>query len=343
MCGGRDHDPEFKSTNGYGVVRCAACRLVFVDARTAPPPSELYPPFEQTNTAAQRSARAALSLFTRQRAHFVESVQPRGRLLDYGAGSGAFARFMARRGFEVVGLEPYSLGVATEEAGLKLIRAPLAQVKGELGKFDVITMWHVLEHVAHPVELLEDLRELLAPGGSLVVSVPNFASWQSRVFTGSWFHLDPPRHLVQFEPDTLTDCLRRAGFRVTDQAPFLPEYGASGWIQSALNRVLPHKNFLYEWVKDRGALSSMSTLSKAAHFVASVAGSVPLFAASIPVEYVAAKRNRAAALTVAAQLADGSWSLSGEEASGGAFGAGARATARRWRAAGRRVGPSPSR
>jgi SAM-dependent methyltransferase len=304
MCGGRDLASQLRSTNGYDVVRCTRCRLVFVDARTAPPPSELYPPFEQTDTAAQRSARSALSLFTLQRARFVESVKPKGRLLDYGAGSGAFARFMAARGFDAVGLEPYSLGATTEETGLKLIRAPLAQVKASVGKFDVITLWHVLEHLDRPVEILKELRSLLAPGGVVVVSVPNFASWQSRVFAGGWFHLDPPRHLVQFEPDTLADCLARAGFRVTREAPFLPEYGASGWIQSALNRVLPHPNFLYEWVKDRGALASMSPLSRAAHFAASVAGAVPLFAASIPVEYLAAKANKAAALTVAARVAE---------------------------------------
>ena len=301
MCRGTDMTVEFKSTAGYDIVRCRACRLVFTDARTAPPPSELYPPFEHSDTAAQRSARQALSLFTLQRAKLVEEAKASGRLLDYGAGAGQFARFMAGRGFEAVGLEPYSLGTTLEEKNLRLVRAPLAQVKDSLGKFDVITMWHVLEHLEHPVELLTDLRSMLAPGGVLVVSVPNFASWQSEVFKGGWFHLDPPRHLLQFEPSTLEDCLRRAGFSIAQQVPFLPEYGTSGWIQSALNRVLPHKNFLYEWVKDRGALSSMSMTERAVHFVASVAGSVPLFAASIPVEFMAAQSNKAAALTVVAR------------------------------------------
>ena len=291
---------EFKSSAGYDIVRCRDCRLVFTDARTAPPPSELYPHFEQSDTAAQRGARSALSLFTLQRARSVEAAKPTGRLLDYGAGSGAFARFMAGRGFEAVGLEPYSLGTTLEETNLRLVRAPLAQVKESLGKFDVVTMWHVLEHLETPVQLLAELRTMLAPGGVLIVSVPNFASWQAELFKGGWFHLDPPRHLLQFEPSTLTDCLRRAGFAVTEQVPFLPEYGTSGWIQSALNRVLPHQNFLYEWVKDRGALASMSTVEKALHFAASVAGSVPLFAASIPVEFVAAQANKAAAITVVA-------------------------------------------
>lgn len=300
MCSGKEMATEFKSEAGYDIVRCRDCRLVFTDARTAPPPSALYPPFEQSDTAAQRSARSALSLFTLQRAKLVEGAKASGRLLDYGAGAGGFARFMAGRGFEAVGLEPYSLGTTLEEPNLRLVRAPLAQVKESLGKFDVITMWHVLEHLETPVQLLADLRSMLAPGGVLVVSVPNFASWQSEVFKGGWFHLDPPRHLLQFEPSTLEDCLRRAGFSVSKQVPFLPEYGTSGWIQSALNRVLPHQNFLYEWVKDRGALSSMSTTERALHFAASVAGSLPLFAASIPVEFVAAQSNKAAALTVVA-------------------------------------------
>ncbi len=301
MCGGHDFSAEFLSVSGYDIVRCTTCRLVFTDARHAPPPSTLYPPFEQSDTAAQRGARSALSLFTLQRARLVESARSKGRLLDYGAGSGAFARFMAGRGFDAVGLEPYSLGTTLEEPGLRLVRAPLASVKNALGEFDVITMWHVLEHLEQPVPLLAELRSMLAPGGVLVVSVPNFASWQSEVFKGGWFHLDAPRHLLQFEPETLDACLGRAGFIVTAQAPFLPEYGTSGWIQSALNRVLPHKNFLYEWVKDRGALSSMSTPSRALHFAASVAGSVPLFAASLPVELLASRGNRAAAITVVAQ------------------------------------------
>ncbi len=303
MCGGTDLATEFRATTGYDIMRCQTCHLAFTDARSAPPPNELYPPFEQTDTAAQRGARAALSLFSLQRARLVEAAKRSGRLLDYGAGSGAFARFMASRGFQAVGLEPFSLGKTLEEPNLRLVRAPLASVKAELGTFDVVTMWHVLEHLEHPVPLLEELRSLLAPGGVLIVSVPNFASWQSQVFRGSWFHLDPPRHLLHFEPETLTSCLTRAGFTVEREVPFLPEYGTSGWIQSALNQVLSHKNFLYEWAKDRGALSSMSAISRAAHFTASVGGAVPIFAASIPVEYAAAKTNRAAALTVVAKPA----------------------------------------
>ena len=58
-------------------------------------------------------------------------------------------------------------------------------------------------------------------------------------------------HLIHFEPQTLKYTLSRAGFTVEGERRFLPEYGSSGWVQSSLNRVLPHTNFLYELVKDR--------------------------------------------------------------------------------------------
>ncbi len=183
-------------------------------------------------------------------------------------------------------------------------RRPLDEAREELGgPFDVVTMWHVLEHVHSPVDLLVGLRELLAPGGVVVVSVPNFGSVQSRVFGGAWFHLDPPRHVIHFDRATLGDVLDRAGLASFSEKPFLPEYGTSGWVQSALNRVLPHKNYLFEVAKDRGALAGMSRTSSALHLAASIALGVPMFAASLPIEAFSALGNRAAALTVAARVA----------------------------------------
>jgi SAM-dependent methyltransferase len=306
-CGATDVAPMFSSWNGYPIVRCVWCGLVATDDRGAPPPETLYPAFDQSDTSAQRSVRGSLALFLRQRASFVKEVTTLGatrpRLLDYGCGSGAFARHMAGDGYEVVGLEPFSLGASTREQNLTLVRRPIAEARAELGgAFDVITLWHVLEHVHSPVEVLVGLRELLAPGGVIVVSVPNFASIQSRVFGGAWFHLDPPRHVIHFNRATLGDVLGRAGLAPFTEKPFLPEYGTSGWVQSALNRVLPHKNYLFELAKDRGALAGMSRASSALHLAASIALGAPVFAASLPIEAISALGNRAAALTVAARV-----------------------------------------
>jgi SAM-dependent methyltransferase len=206
---------------------------------------------------------------------------------------------MASRGYVAVGLEPFSLGSAFESGRLRLIRAPLQEA--EIGQFEVITLWHVLEHVPRPVELLRGLEQHLAPGGALVVSVPNLQSWQGRLFGGQWFHLDAPRHLIHFEPETLRSTLARVGFAQVAEQRFVPEYGSSGWVQSSLNSVLPRKNYLYELVKDRGALNGMGRFSSAAHLAASIVGGVPLFILSLPLERLASAVNRGAALTVAAR------------------------------------------
>ena len=229
-CDSPKHNLVFTSWNGYPIRRCESCRLVFTDDREAPPPETLYPHFEQSDNVARKNVRSALSVFSDQRAAVVERMSKRPaqhdgtkkRLLDYGCGSGAFARFMAGRGYDVVGLEPFSLGSPTNEPSLTLLRKPFESARAELGTFDVITLWHVLEHVHKPIELLRALGEHLAPDGVIVISVPNFKSVQSELFKGAWFHLDPPRHLIHFEPDTLTSTVEHAGLRQVAEAAVPP-------------------------------------------------------------------------------------------------------------------------
>jgi SAM-dependent methyltransferase len=293
----------FDSRNGYPIIRCDACGVKFTDDRNAPPPNQLYPAFDQSDSVRNNAIRRTLGLFLRQRAGFVRSLKPSGRLLDYGCGNGSFAAWISCFGFEAVGLEPFSLSRTVTRERLTLIQAPLASVEDKLGEFDVITLWHVLEHLAEPVAVLQQLARRLRTDGVLVVSVPNFRSWQRTLFGGGWFHLDPPRHLLHFEPETLRDCLRRAGLEPVAERRFLPEYGTSGWVQSALNAVLPHKNYLYELAKDRGALKGISTGSAVTHLALSLVLGLPILAASFPLELASTLQNAGAALTVAARRA----------------------------------------
>jgi SAM-dependent methyltransferase len=291
----------FHAANGYPIVRCDQCRLVFTDDRQAPPPGQLYPAFDQSKSLGVRGVRTALSVFLRQREAVVRAVAPQGRVLDFGCGAGAFARWMSEHGYEAVGLEPFSLGAEERAENLRLVAQPLEAAAPSLGQFDVITLWHVLEHLREPVPTLRALAGLLAPGGSFIISVPNFDSWQSKLFGGSWFHLDPPRHLLHFEPATLEECLSRAGLSRDRAWPFFPEYGTSGWLQSALNKVLPHKNFIYELAKDRGALAGLSLPQTAGHLVGSAALGGPVLAASLPLELAAAQTGAGAAITWSAR------------------------------------------
>ena len=82
--------------------------------------------------------------------------------------------------------------------------------------FDVVTMWHVIEHLADPLNTLSTVQRVLKPGGLLMLRTPNAASWEARLFRGCWYGVDAPRHLHLFSPDTLARCLAQAGFVTTD-------------------------------------------------------------------------------------------------------------------------------
>src|SRR5262249_4902570 len=138
----------------------------------------------------------------------------RGRLLDFGCGGGSFLQRMHRQGWRVLGLDTSALTVDTIRRHLNLpaLAGTLPHPDLRPGAFDVITMWHALEHVHAPLAGLREAHRLLAPGGKLLVAVPNIDSLPFRWFGSAWFGLDLPRHLTHFTPGTLQLMLERAGF-----------------------------------------------------------------------------------------------------------------------------------
>ncbi|MFQ5344107.1 MAG: methyltransferase domain-containing protein, partial [Anaerolineae bacterium] len=89
--------------------------------------------------------------------------------------------------------------------------------------------WHVLEHLHDPLGTLMEVRCLMHPSGRLVVAVPNVASWQARVAGRQWFHLDLPRHLYHFDPQTLAAMLGRAEFSIQTWSFSSLAYECRGW------------------------------------------------------------------------------------------------------------------
>lgn len=123
-------------------------------------------------------------------------------LLDVGAGTGDFLHFIAQKDWKVSGIEPNEKArKLAKNKGISLFE-DLDAVKNR--RFDVISLWHVLEHVPNLKEQIQQLRSLLQPNGVLVIAVPNFESYDAQYYKEHWAAYDVPRHLWHFSKKGIT-------------------------------------------------------------------------------------------------------------------------------------------
>jgi SAM-dependent methyltransferase len=165
----------------------------------------------------------AEQLCVRRRLRFVRAVASPYRVLDFGCGDGAFIEAASAAGLKATGVE-----MRPEHARSKGLTV-VERVEDAVGPFDLITLWHSLEHVRSPRELVERLLPRLSEDGLLVVAVPNAESVQARVFGPSWFHLDVPRHLFHFTPRALQRLLQSCGLVVVRRWDIEVELDLFGW------------------------------------------------------------------------------------------------------------------
>ena len=119
-----------------------------------------------------------------------------GKLLDIGAGTGEFLKYAKHNGWKINGIEP-NKGARdlANEKGVYL-KKDIKDFEGET--FDVITLWHVLEHLPNLEEIVIKIEDLLKPGGTLIIAVPNYKSYDAKHYKNFWAAFDTPRHLWHF-------------------------------------------------------------------------------------------------------------------------------------------------
>lgn len=144
----------------------------------------------------------------------------KGSLLDVGSGTGAFLHTMKEKGWQTVGLEPDADArqMAKQLYGLSL-QEPSELQGFSPASFDVITLWHVLEHVHELHGYMAQLKNLLRANGKLIIAVPNYRSLDAGVYGLNWAAYDVPRHLYHFSPLALDKLVQMHGMKVVAKRP----------------------------------------------------------------------------------------------------------------------------
>jgi 2-polyprenyl-3-methyl-5-hydroxy-6-metoxy-1,4-benzoquinol methylase len=138
-------------------------------------------------------------------------------LLDFGCGTGSFLHRCAREGWKIAGVEPSNQ--ARTIANTNLSNAVVNSVDQIDGKFDVITLWHVLEHIPDLSETFQTLKGKLAERGTLIIAVPNFESYDAKYYRHHWAGYDVPRHLWHFNQNVMQTFVSKNGCKIVETIP----------------------------------------------------------------------------------------------------------------------------
>lgn len=245
-------EPDFE------LLRCDACGTL----RTWPevPDDEIgrwYPQeyYGDENVRFNPAMERMTKVFAKRRAQAMASGRPPGRVLDVGCGRGVMLQGFQSAGWDARGVElsEESAFHAREHLGLDVFTGGLEDAPWDDGTFDLIVFWHSLEHFRRPDLALDAATRLLAPGGGLVVAVPNIESLQAQLFGRLWFHLDVPRHYHHFGESSLVSMIERRGYTVERKEQLNLEQNPYGALQSLMNRFGFPENFLYSLLKRESA------------------------------------------------------------------------------------------
>ena len=218
---------NFATGEQFDIYECCDCGMVFT--RNFPDEKEIGRYYESpayishSNTSKgviNRIYQMVRKIMLKRKARLVERIASKksGRLLDYGAGTGHFARVMAAKGWSVTAIEKSDKAreLALREFGFEM--QPVEALKAIKDKeLDIVTMWHVMEHIQEPDNMWRELHRILADSGIAIIAVPNSASYDALKYKEYWAAYDVPRHLWHFTPDTIAQWGGKHGFTLDRQ------------------------------------------------------------------------------------------------------------------------------
>lgn len=242
----------------YHLVKCAGCGL----ARTFPIPDEEFLHIEDISVYYGKDENKFIPAIQKLRdymmryraKHYLPLIPDSGRkprILDVGCAEGRLLNAFLKSGCECWGIEHPSYPAARfiNTHRILYLQGDFHTINLPEKAFDLIFLWHVLEHMDDPQQVMRRLYKLLSPKGAIILAVPNFSSLEAKKFKQFWFHLDIPWHKYHFDEISMKCLVKRNKYRIMRMSTRCFEQGPYGLIQSVLNAMgCPHNEF-YEALK----------------------------------------------------------------------------------------------
>jgi 2-polyprenyl-3-methyl-5-hydroxy-6-metoxy-1,4-benzoquinol methylase len=210
LCGSIDASPLFVK-QGYHIVRCKICDLVYVNPRNTPEElrkfyDEAYHEFIDHDPLKCSKAK----LITKRLLKYSSG----NKLLDIGCSTGTFLN-EAKQEFNVTGLElaSWSADFARKTYNLQIVNTTLSEAKFPDHTFDIITFFELIEHIHNPFDFLREVNRILCPGGIIALSTGNVDSLDALLQRSAWYYYAPQFHLYYFSLKTLSTLLKKCGFK----------------------------------------------------------------------------------------------------------------------------------
>lgn len=230
-CGSTNFEKRFEakdytvSQNSFGVVACSSCGLNFTNPR---PKADEAGYFYQSDTYISHSDtqqglvnklyHAVRNITLKQKARWIQANQKGNKnLLDIGCGNGHFLKTCQDAGWNITGME---LDPETAARAATLVQEkiyPNLTAIPESKQFELISLWHVLEHVYELDAYFEFFKKRIATDGKLLLALPNSKSFDAGYFKEYWAAYDVPRHIYHFNPETIQFVAKKHGFRLVKQ------------------------------------------------------------------------------------------------------------------------------
>lgn len=280
----RLHDRFFGAGAGeFALFRCSACRTIFQDAsQLSGRVSSFYPEgywWRESGRISKLEGAYRDFMVSHDQLRFVLSLSQGKNLrcLDVGCGEAAFVRLALAAGLDAFGLEQSAEARALAHLPDRVFGGSEKDLIDKGEKFELITLFHSLEHMLEPFAYLRSLQKLLTRPGGLVVQVPNTRSFQARFFGRRWYGLDCPRHIHNFSLFSLLYLLGKAGYRVRRVRHFSLRDNAASMVSSLLPALDPMSQKV-RLMRRRGSVHSPALMLRELGYLPLVIAAQPLAA-----------------------------------------------------------------